>query len=761
MTIVRKIYPAALNGAVNPPCRPEAVARPRLACRWQRYADGRLACIWECLPSQGSNVVQLRTRRVSGTLHGSVTPSGEDRAQGKDAEPGDKEHDVGRRMKSARRATGRAARRILGQFAAAATALGALPALAEEPVASGSGFYVGGHVGYLFGNATATFADPIGVATAGGTTPYGAFFGGVQTGYEHHFASRLMLGVELDMSFPSAEDLAQVLSYRATYAGTANQQLEYLASLRGRVGYDFGPWTPFVTGGIAWASVRSSRTDLTTGNEDASPSNIRAGWVVGAGVDYRLDSSWSARAEYLYTSLPLSGFTFATPARYDSLYDLHRLRLGLNYKFGAKEQGKDEKPDRGFGSWEIHGQTTFIYQGYPPFNAPYSGANSLPPEGQSRETWTASAFLGVRLWKGAELYYNPELLQGFGVANTTGAGGYPNGEAQKSNFPYPRYNTSRLFLRQEIGLGGEREKVEGEYGQLSGERDISRVTLQIGKFSVKDVFDGNSYAEDPRTDFLNWSIWAAGAFDYPADRLGLTWGFMAELNRPNFAVRAGYFLVGNEPNANAFDLALFSRGGYVGEIELRYRPFDRPGAVRLGTWMNSVFSGSYSEAVALANQYGITADETIAQTRRGRTKYGLYINLEQELTDDIGLFGRFSWNNGLSEITAFTDIDTSVSLGASIKGTRWGREQDRVGIAGALNSVSRDHSSFLGAGGLGVLVGDGAITYGSEGVVEAYYAFQIAKGLTATADYQLLVNPAYNTVRGPVHVFSGRLSARF
>lgn len=748
MTIVRKISPTVFPGT------------PVLACHWKLRPDGRLECIWQRLPRRIGNVVRLNDRRVPVTLHKSVTAPDEDRLQHEDAEPGRKAHNGARTMKKAARAT----HKVLGRLAAAATALAApsiaSPAWASDPEPPRSGFYVGGHVGYLFGNATATFADPIGVATAGGTSPYGTFFGGVQAGYEHYY-SRLMLGLEVDMSFPGAEDLAQVLSYRATAAGTANQQLEYLASLRGRIGYGIGPWTPFVTGGIAWASTRSSRTDLTTGNEDASPSNIRAGYVLGAGVDYQLDSNWSARAEYLYTSLPLNGFVFATPARYDSLYDLHRIRLGLNYKFGAKEDSKSERPDRGFGSWEIHGQTTFIFQGYPPFSAAYSGANSLPPEGQSRETWTASAFLGIRLWQGAELYYNPELLQGFGVANTTGAGGYPNGEAQKSNFPYPRYNTSRLFLRQEIGLGGERERVASDYGQLSGERDVSRVTLQIGKFSVKDVFDGNTYAEDPRMDFLNWSIWASGAFDYPADRLGLTWGFMAELNQPNWAVRAGYFLVGNEPNANTFDLALFSRGGYVGELELRYRPFDRPGAIRFGAWMNSVFSGSYNEAVALALANGVAADETIAQTRQGRTKFGFYVNLEQELTDDIGLFSRFSWNNGKSEIVAFTDIDTSLSLGVSIKGTRWGREQDRIGIAGAWNSISADHSSFLVTGGLGVLVGDGNLTYGSEGVVEAYYAFQIAKGITATADYQLLVNPAYNTVRGPVHVFSGRLSARF
>jgi len=641
--------------------------------------------------------------------------------------------------------------------------LSSVPALAADPGSPRSGFYVGAHVGYMFGAANATLGDPIGVQSAGGVTPYGTWFGGVQAGYEHFFNSCLMLGLELDMSFPDTADLSQWMSYRATSTGTANEQLEYLASLRARAGYAMGPWTPFVTGGIAWASTRFSRTDLTTGNEDANPSNVRLGYAVGGGIDYRLDRRWSTRLEYLYTNLGLSGWLFASaPARYASQYDLHRFRIGLNYKFGVADDKEERTDDRGPGTWEIHGQTTFIYQGYPPIYVQYSGPNSLPPEGQSRETWTVSGFLGVRLWQGGQFYFNPELLQGFGVANTTGAAGYPNGEAQKSNFPYPRFNVSRLFLRQEIGLGGEREQVESEYGQLSGERDINRVTLQFGKYSVKDIFDGNAYAEDPRLDFLNWSIWASGAFDYPADRLGLSWGLTAELNRSNFSVRAGYFLVPFEPNANTFDTAFFVRGGYVGELEMRYTPYGRPGSFRLGTWYNSTFAGSYSQAVALANpNIGLNANDTIGFTRQGRSKYGLYLNFDQEISDWVGMFGRFSWNDGRTEIMSFTDIDTSLSLGVSIKGKPWGRPDDRVGIAGAWNNISGDHSAYLAAGGLGILVGDGALTYASENVFEAYYAYQIAKGIVITADYQFLGNPAYNMVRGPVNVFSGRLSMRF
>ena len=645
-----------------------------------------------------------------------------------------------------------------------ATLLAPTAALGSDPQStrSATAWYLGGHIGYMFGNGNASLADPSGgVAATGGTTQFGGQFGGVQTGYERFFPSRLMLGIEADLSFPDYADNYQVLSYRQTTNGSANEQLEYLGTLRGRIGWGIGPFTPFLTGGLAFASTRFSRTDFSSGNEDATPGQWRLGFAIGGGVDYGLGPRWSTRLEYLYTSLGLRGWGFAQPAYYDSQYDIHRFRVGLNYRFGEVDEAGKEDGDKGPGSWEIHGQTTFIFQGYPPFPAAYSGPQSLPSIGQSRETWTVSAFLGVRLWQGGEFYFNPELLQGFGINNTFGVAGYPNGEAQKSNFPFPRFNTSRVFLRQEFGLGGPTEKIESEYGQLSGIKDVDRITLQAGKFSVKDLFDTNDYAGDPRLDFLNWSIWAAGAFDYPADRLGLTWGAVAELNRTNWAVRGGYFLVGDAPNSNVFDMNLFARGGYLTELEIRYRPFGRPGVAKLGTWLTSTFSGSYDEAVSLAIANGADPNDTMPLTRQGRIKYGLYLNLQQELSDDVGAFLRWSYNDGRNEISAFTDIDQSLSLGVQIKGTSWGRADDRIGLAGAWNMITPAHASFLAAGGSGVLVGDGRLNYAAENVVETYYAFQMTKGLVATADYQLLINPAYNVVRGPVHVFSGRLRASF
>src|SRR5436190_10945264 len=101
---------------------------------------------------------------------------------------------------------------------------------------------------------------------------------------------------------------------------------------------------------------------------------------------------------------------------------------------------------------------------------------------------------------------------------------------------------------------------------MAGSRDISRLTFQVGRFAVHDLFDTNSYAGDSRIDFLNWSLWASGAFDYPADKVGLGYGAVTELNQKYWAVRVGYFLTPNEPNSNHFDTRLFQRGAYVGEL---------------------------------------------------------------------------------------------------------------------------------------------------------------------------------------------------
>ncbi len=611
-----------------------------------------------------------------------------------------------------------------------------------------TGLYIGAHAGYSRGSSNAVLSDP---ATTATSNVFDGMIAGVQAGYNVRLPSGMLLGVEADITFPNYLTSNSVVSSLATARSAVTEQWDYVGTARGRIGYASGQWLAYATGGLAWAGERFL---------DEKTLNTRLGWAAGGGVEYAFAPHWSVRLEYLYSQFGKADIRFPSATQYASTLDFQSLRVGLNRKIDWPESGNftpktsltDPESDR----WEIHGQTTYLPQGYPAFRAPYSGPNSLTPASQFQATWSNSLFLNARLWEGGEVYYNPELLQGFGLNNTVGVAGFPNGEAQKSNFPFPHYNTSRLFLRQTFGFGGEQEELPSGALQLANRVDVSRLTLQAGKLSVADVFDGNSYARDPRKDFMNWSLWSSGAFDYAADKLGLGYGVTAELNQKQWALRSGYFLMDAESNSNNFDTRIFQRGGYIVELETRYSLFSQPGKLRTIAWLNSAFSGSYRETL---NNPAFNVD--ISQTRTGRIKYGYVINIEQAVSDEVGLFGRWSWNDGKTEIMAFTDIDASLSLGASIKGTRWGRPDDVIGIGGAINALSRDHRDFLAAGGLGPLIGDGRLNYRRERILETYYAFALNKGLTLTADYQFITNPAYNADRGPVSIFSGRLHGEF
>lgn len=618
-----------------------------------------------------------------------------------------------------------------------------------------TGLYIGAHAGFGRGTSTAALSDPATVTTSSALS---GMVGGLQAGYNFQLPSGIVLGAEADITFPNYLTSNAIVGFLTTPRSEVFEQLDYAGSLRGRVGYAGGHWLVYATGGLAWAGERFINTPAVGSEEKII--NVRLGWAAGAGVEYAFAPHWSVKLEYLYSRFDNADIRFPSTTQYASTLDFQSVRVGLNRKldwpgsprYSPKTSLTDPESDR----WEIHGQTTYLPQGYPRFRALYTGPNSLTPAPQAQATWSNGLYLNARLWEGGEVYYNPELLQGFGLNDTVGVAGFPNGEAQKSNFPYPHYNTSRLFLRQTFGFGGEQEELASGASQLAGKVDVSRLTLQAGKFAVLDVFDGNSYAKDTRKDFMNWSMWAPGAFDYSADRVGLTYGATAELNQKHWALRAGYFLAQSVSNSNSFDSKVVERGTYTVELETRYLLFSQPGKLRTIGWFNSVNSGSYRETL---NNPALNLD--ISQTRTGRIKYGYVVSLEQALTDQVGLFGRWSWNDGKTEIMAFTDIDASLSAGLSIKGTKWGRPDDVIGIGGAINALSRDHRDFVAAGGLGVLIGDGALNYRRERILETYYALALNKQITLTGDYQLITNPAYNADRGPVHVFSGRLHGEF
>ena len=161
----------------------------------------------------------------------------------------------------------------------------------------------------------------------------------------------------------------------------------------------------------------------------------------------------------------------------------------------------------------------------------------------------------------------------------------------------------------------------------------------------------------------------------------------------------------------------FPDGEYIGELELRYSLFSQPGKLRLMAWANRANMGSYT--AALAEPITTPNYPDITLVRQVRTNYGFAANLEQAITADLGVFSRASWSPGLDEIIAWTDCDQSLSAGAVLKGTSWGRPNDTIGVGGVSEGLSPEARAYFAAGGLGILIGDGALNYRPEKMLES------------------------------------------
>lgn len=406
----------------------------------------------------------------------------------------------------------------------------------------------------------------------------------------------------------------------------------------------------------------------------------------------------------------------------------------------------------------IHGQATFVAQGVGGFASPYVGDNSLTPR-QLKETTDVTAFIGARPWQGAELWVNPEIDQGFGLSNTLGVAGFPSAEAYKVGKSEPYFRLQRAFLRQTFGLSDAREVVAPLANQLGGSRSVDRIVLTIGKFGVGDLFDTNPYAHDPRGDFLNWAVVDTGSFDYAADAWGYSTGIAGELYRGAWTLRAGLFNLSTIPNGERLEKG-FDQYQIDAEVEHRHQIAGRPGSVRLGVFRNRGRFSRFDEALAYAATTGGAVDPSF--TRRRMTRVGGYMNMDQALTDTLGLFARVGVSDGSIEPYDFTDIDRTAQIGAALNGKGWGRAQDRVGLALVANGISPEHRRYLAAGGLGVLVGDGKLPdAGAEEIAEAYYDVAIGHALAVTLDAQYIENPGYNRDRGPAEVFALRVHGAF
>lgn len=409
----------------------------------------------------------------------------------------------------------------------------------------------------------------------------------------------------------------------------------------------------------------------------------------------------------------------------------------------------------------FHGQTTWVWQRKSAFNAPYSGDNSLSPERAKSYSFSATLDLGMRLWKGAEVHLNPEVAMGDAFSDLHGLGGPTNGELAKVTGTDPTLYRARAFLRQTWGLGGETEKIDADFNQFADVVDKRRIVLTAGNVPVLDIFDAVEYAHDPRTQFLNWSFMTHPSFDSPADARGYDWGVALEYidSENGWAVRAGRFLLPIESNGLALDTRLLMHYGDMVELEKRYTLFGQEGKVRLLGWRNRARMGSFQDAIALGQAAGAAPD--VGQVRKEHAKVGVGLSFEQRVGENLGLFTRLNWSDDKTETYAFTEAGRNVSFGGLLKGTAWGRPNDVLGAAFSLNMLGPDHRAYLAAGGSGAFLGDGALNYAHERVLELFYSMQLVKGVTLSPDVQLIQNPGYNRDRGPAKFVGLRVHAEF
>ena len=408
--------------------------------------------------------------------------------------------------------------------------------------------------------------------------------------------------------------------------------------------------------------------------------------------------------------------------------------------------------------WALHGQITNITQKHRNFTAAYSGAQSLSPRGPAEETTDATLMIGRRLWDGAEMWIDPEIDQGYGFNNTLGIAGFPNGAAYKLGSSTPYARITRLFMRQTFSLEGDRADLEAAANQFGGNTGVNNVTITAGKFSATDIFDTNSYAHDPRVDFLNWAIIDGGSYDYGADPWGFTWGGTLEWTQNWWTLRGGIFQLSPQPNGKIVRINFGATSSNL-ELEARHNWGGHPGKIKLLAWINQGRMARYQDALLLSQQTHTIP--IVASVRRESSRPGVVLNVEQEIADEVGVFLRLSADRGDKETYEFSDINQSLSGGFSIKGSSWRRHDDTVGVAGVVNRISGQAQSYFAAGGMGLLVGDGQLNYAPEKIVELYYAWQVVPTIAITLDYQHVTHPAYSLDRGPVAIYGARLHASF
>ena len=423
-------------------------------------------------------------------------------------------------------------------------------------------------------------------------------------------------------------------------------------------------------------------------------------------------------------------------------------------------------------SWWLSGQANIIYQGRLPFHSPYEGKNSFRSSAEYKTSLIGTAYTGWRPTR--SIRYNTDLILdiesagGRGLSQALGLAGFTNLDVVRNPNLGSKPYLARYQIHQVVGLTSATTSQEPGFFALASSVPVRRIEFRIGKLTLPDFFDISGPGSDSHLQFMNWTIDNNGAWDYAADTRGYTVGAMAEYDDRAWSIRYGLFAMPTVANGIDMDWALSRAHGQNGEFELRHSFVpQRKGVTRVLFYANRAHMGDYRETVqdflngSDTAKYGATVPNILLHEHFSALKYGLGYNTEQELTENLRVFGRFGWNDGKTESFAYTEVDQTVELGADYAGTRWHRPVDKIAIAVVSNAVKRDHQDYLKLGGLGFLLGDGNLNYGRENIVESYYTWHCWRGLSYSLDVQHIANPGYNRDRGPAWVGSLRAHIDF